>query len=243
MSGNDGEAAAPLSEDRTEAGASRKLPDHAQAAFRGRESVLLAMLDRVDDAARADCNALVVGEQGPGKVAVALMIHQRSARAAGPFVAVRCGAIPRGLFASELFGHERGAVDGAGAARDGDAVEADGGTLFLDGLDELSLDEQQQLLRMIDARTVRRVGGVHDRPVNVRILGGIDRRTGIGAPSSRLPLELYHRLATIALEVPPLRDRSRDLAELVDEMLDTLVVDGVRKHASDDGWRARTAHG
>lgn len=227
-----------LSEIRTEPAAPRELPEHARATFRGRDPVLLAMLDRADAAARADCDALLVGERGAGKHALALAIHQWSARAAGPFVAVSCGAIPRGLIAPELFGHEPGAFAGAHAARDGYVAEADGGTLFLDGLDELPLEEQQQLLRVLDARTVRRVGGTAERPVNVRILGAIASLAGIGAAAARLPLALYHRLATIVLELPPLRDRIEDLAELVDGMLDDLVVDGVRKRVTDDGWRA-----
>src|SRR5205814_10197902 len=120
--------------------------------------------------AQTDCNVLIVGETRTGKDLLARVIHEASKRAAGPFVPVNCGGIPRELVGSELFGHEKGAFTGAHAERDGYFAEAHGGSLFLDEIGELPLELQPHLLRVLEARRVRRIGGGTERAVDVRIV-------------------------------------------------------------------------
>ncbi len=134
---------------------------------------VFALLER---AARSDITLLLEGESGVGKEILAQTIHAQSPRSAGPFVAVDCGAIPPGLIESELFGHERGAFTGASEARPGVFEQANGGTLFLDEIGELSLDLQPKLLRVLEQREVRRVGGTAPRPADVRVLSATNRR-------------------------------------------------------------------
>jgi DNA-binding NtrC family response regulator len=175
-----------------------------------RRAVELAM-----KAAASGCNVLILGETGTGKELFARAIHELSPRAAGPFVALNCGAIPHELIGSELFGHEKGAFTGAVSARDGVFVQADGGTLFLDELAELPLDQQPHLLRVLETRVVRRVGGCVDRPVDVRLVAATNRIAGLGTEEAPLRVDLYHRLATVVIKLPPLRERARDVPILV----------------------------
>ena len=143
--------------------------------LRGHDPAFRATIDQALRAAQTDCNVLIVGETGTGKELLARVVHEASRRAAGPFVAVNCGAIPRELIGSELFGHEKGAFTGALADRDGYFVEAHGGTLFLDEIGELPLELQPHLLRALETRHVRRVGGTASAPVDVRIVAATNR--------------------------------------------------------------------
>jgi transcriptional regulator with GAF, ATPase, and Fis domain len=158
-------------------------------------------------------------------------------------VAVNCGAIPRELVASELFGHERGAFTGAAEGRDGFFIEADGGTLFLDELGELPLELQPNLLRVLETQRVRRVGGQADRQVDVRIVAATNRIEGLGTDGSRVRVDLYHRLATVVLSLPPLRDRMSDLGELVEGMLADLAAEFGTKRVTATGWEALASYG
>jgi DNA-binding NtrC family response regulator len=180
---------------------------------------------------------LVVGETGTGKDLLARAVHERSRRSNRPFVAVNCGAIPRELVASELFGHERGAFTGAATERDGYFAQADGGTLFLDELAELPLELQPHLLRALEARMIRRVGGAAERPVDVRVIAATHQVHGLGTDSSRLRLDLFHRVAEVVIAMPPLRDRISDVRLLVAHFLDEMG-NGKRRQISEEAWEA-----
>ena len=203
--------------------------------LRGHDPAFRATVEQALRAAQTDCNVLIVGETGTGKDVIARVIHEASRRAAGKLVAVNCGGIPRELIASELFGHERGAFTGAHGERDGYFVEAHGGTLFLDELGELPLEMQPHLLRALETRSIRRVGGQHERAVNVRIIAATNRLAGLGTDSSTLRVDLYHRVATVVLVLPPLRERMGDIRELVESML---AADGVMPTIANEAWEA-----
>ncbi|MBX3158450.1 MAG: sigma 54-interacting transcriptional regulator [Deltaproteobacteria bacterium] len=206
--------------------------------MRGHDPAFRAMVEQALRAASTDCNVLIVGETGTGKDLLARVVHEASRRASGKFVAVNCGGIPRELIGSELFGHEKGSFTGAHADRDGYFVEANCGTLFLDELGELPLELQPHLLRAIESRHVRRVGGASERQVDVRLIAATNRLDGLGTESSRLRLDLYHRVATVVLVVPPLRERMGDLVELVNSMLLELSVEYGTKQVNEEGWKA-----
>jgi len=172
---------------------------------------LFALLER---AARSDVTVLLEGESGVGKEVLARAVHACSARSAGPFVAVDCGAIPAGLVESELFGHERGAFTGATHARSGVFEQADGGTLFLDEIGELPLDLQPKLLRVLETREVRPVGGPGVRAVDVRIVAATNRRLAEAERAGEFRRDLFYRLAVAHVVVPPLRDRREDIVPL-----------------------------
>lgn len=183
--------------------------------LRGEDLGFRRAIDLAMKAAASACNVLILGETGTGKELFARAIHELSPRAAGPFVALNCGAIPHELIGSELFGHEKGAFTGALAKRDGVFVQSDGGTIFLDELGELPLDQQPHLLRVLETRVVRRVGGCVDQPVDVRLVAATNRITGLGTEDAPIRIDLYHRLATVVIKLPPLRDRPRDVPILV----------------------------
>jgi DNA-binding NtrC family response regulator len=210
----------------------------ALGALRGRDPVFRATVDQALKAAQTDCNVLIVGETGTGKDLLARVIHEASRRANDAFVPVNCGGIPRELIGSELFGHEKGAFTGAHAERDGYFVEAHGGTLFLDEIGELPLELQPHLLRVLESRRVRRIGGASERGVDVRIISATNRLENLGTEASKLRLDLYHRLATVVLVLPPLRERMGDLSDLVQGMLAELAAEHGPKLVSDAAWKA-----
>ena len=210
--------------------------------LRGTHPTFRATIAQAIRAAQSDCNVLVVGETGTGKDLIARVIHEGSRRAHGRFVAVNCGAIPRELVGSELFGHDKGAFTGALADRDGYFVEAHQGTLFLDEIGELPIELQPHLLRVLESRRVRRVGGSSERQVDVRIVAATNRLDGLGTESSRLRLDLYHRLATVVLSLPALRERMSDLPDLVMAMLEELAPEHGPKRVADDAWDALLAY-
>jgi formate hydrogenlyase transcriptional activator len=181
-------------------------------------------------AAVTDCSVLVLGETGTGKELIAQAIHEASPRAQGPLVALNCGAIPGQLIGSELFGHEKGAFTGAAGDRDGMFVHACGGTLFLDELGELPIEQQPHLLRVLETRHVRRLGANTEQPVDVRLIAATNRVEGLGSTSERLRLDLYHRVATVVIELPPLRARQDDIPLLVRAFMDELARDLGHRH-------------
>jgi DNA-binding NtrC family response regulator len=200
---------------------SRQQPS-ARELLIGDDPALCAALDQAWLAAATSCNVLVVGETGTGKELVARAIHEASPRALGPFVPVNCGAIPAELAESELFGHERGAFTGATSERDGYFVQADRGTLFLDEIGELPRGQQPHLLRALESRRVRRVGGHRERAVDIRLISATNR-LDLDADGSPLRTDLYHRIATVVIELPPLRERASDIPILVDTFLAELA--------------------
>jgi two-component system response regulator PilR (NtrC family) len=178
---------------------------------------LYEMIARV---AATKTNVLIVGESGTGKELVARAVHAESDRAEKPFIALNCAAIPENLLESELFGHVKGAFTGAVSNKAGLFELADAGTLFLDEVGELSPSLQVKLLRAIQEKTIRRVGGTSDRRVDVRILAATNRRLEDEVAAARFREDLYYRLNVIQLQLPPLRERMEDLPLLVHHFVD-----------------------
>jgi transcriptional regulator with GAF, ATPase, and Fis domain len=192
---------------------------HAAPAIVGEHRGLRPVLRRVDQVAPADVPVLLLGETGSGKEVVARAIHERSERAAKPFVRVNCGAIAPDLIDSELFGHERGAFSGAIAQRRGWFERADGGTLFLDEVGELSLAAQVRLLRVLQDGLLERVGGETTIAVDVRIVAATHRDLPSLVHERRFREDLWYRLAVFPILLPPLRDRREDLPDLVEHFV------------------------
>ena len=170
-----------------------------------------AILERI---APTNATLLIGGETGTGKDVAARSLHAASSRAAGPFVPVDCGAIPENLIETELFGHVRGAFSGAVSDRRGVFEEAHGGTLFLDEIGEMPLAVQSKLLRAIETRSVRRVGGNSERAVDVRIVAATNRPLAVCANQGTFREDLYYRLAVVEVTLPPLRARVDDIPKL-----------------------------
>jgi DNA-binding NtrC family response regulator len=178
---------------------------------------IFTVLERI---ARTPASILLVGETGTGKDVLARSIHAKSARADGPFEVVDCGAIAGSLIESELFGHERGAFTGAVSAREGAFERAAGGTLFLDEMGELPLELQPKLLRVLDAREFRRVGGSKTLAANVRIVAATTRDLAREIAQGTFREDLFFRLAVVTLDVPPLRARREEIPMLVEALLE-----------------------
>ena len=175
--------------------------------------------------ARSMAPVLVEGESGTGKELVARAIHAESARAAQPFVAVNCGAIPEQLLEAEFFGYRKGAFTGAAEDRAGFFQAAQGGTLFLDEIGDLPLAMQSKLLRTIQERAVRPVGAVIEMPTNVRVVSATHKDLAAEVQAGRFRQDLYYRLNVIRIEMPPLRDRLDDLAPICRALLQRIAAD------------------
>jgi two-component system, NtrC family, response regulator PilR len=181
-----------------------------------------AMVARV---ARSMAPVLVNGESGTGKELVARAIHEVSPRSGGPFVAVNCGAIPENLLEAEFFGWRKGAFTGASDEREGLFQAAQGGTLFLDEIGDLPLAMQSKLLRVIQERVVRPLGGVTEVPVNVRLVSATHRDLAAAVRAGQFRQDLFYRLNVIAITVPPLRERVADLPQICAAVLDRLAAE------------------
>ena len=182
----------------------------------GTSPALQTVLSRISKVAPTDSTVLITGETGTGKELVARAIHRRSSRTSRAFISVNCAAIPRDLIASELFGHEKGAFTGATQRRLGRFELADGGTIFLDEVGELSPDIQVALLRVLQEREFERVGGVQPIHVDVRVIAATNRDLNVAVANGIFRQDLFYRLNVFPIEVPPLRERKEDLRMLVE---------------------------
>jgi two-component system NtrC family response regulator len=180
----------------------------------GQSKVLLATLDNASRAAQSDSTVLIRGETGTGKELLAKAIHFNSPRREKPFLVINCGAIPKELLESELFGHTKGSFTGAIANKKGKIEMADQGTLFLDEIGEMPLDLQIKLLRLIQEREIEKIGATTPTKVNVRILAATHRNLQAMVEDGTFREDLYYRLAVIPLTLPPLRERPEDIPEL-----------------------------
>ena len=192
----------------------------------GRSTEMQKVFAILERAAESDATVLIEGETGTGKEVAAESIHRESQRAQGPFIVIDCGAIPANLLESELFGHEKGAFTGAVAAREGAFAAASGGTIFLDEIGELPLDLQPKLLRVLEKRSIKRVGANRHEPVDVRVIAATNRNLGSEVNQGRFRSDLYYRLAVVTVTLPALRDRIEDLPLLVDHILGSLDAQG-----------------
>ncbi len=191
----------------------------------GGSGAMRALIERVERLAGVDTTVLVQGETGTGKERVAEALHLAGPRAQGPLIVVDCGAIAGSLIESELFGYERGAFTGAAQRNAGAFEHAHGGTVFLDEVGELPLDLQPKLLRAIESREVRRLGGERPIPFDARIIAASNRDLAVEVTKGRFREDLYYRLAVVKIQVPPLRERLDDVPLLAVHILREMGVD------------------
>lgn len=187
--------------------------------FIGESLSMQAIYRIIDSAATSNATIFITGESGTGKEVCANAVHNRSQRNTKPFIALNCGAIPKDLMESEIFGHIKGAFTGAQSNRDGAATQADGGTLFLDEICEMDLDLQTKLLRFIQTKTFQRVGGLKPETVDVRFICATNRDPWQEVQAGRFREDLYYRLHVIPIHLPPLRERDTDVKLLIDSLL------------------------
>ncbi len=185
----------------------------------GQSQAMRRVMALVEQAAPSSASVIIQGDSGTGKEIVARTIHDSSPRRGGPYVAINCAALPEGLLESELFGHERGAFTGADQRRAGCFELANGGTLLLDEISEMKPELQAKLLRVIEDRKLRRVGGTSEVALNVRVLAATNRDLGAAIREGRLREDLYYRLNVFTIALPRLEERLDDLPVLVDHFV------------------------
>ena len=198
----------------------------------GQSGVMAKLKEQIEIAAPTDGWVLITGENGTGKELVARWLHVRSKRANGPFVAVNCAAIPEELIESELFGHEKGAFTGAIQKKRGRFEMANGGTIFLDEIGDMSLMTQAKILRILQEHRFERVGGTETLEVNVRVVAATNKDLQVEMSNGRFREDLFYRLNVIPFHVPALRDRREDIPMLVERFL--------ARYAAESGRPART---
>jgi transcriptional regulator with GAF, ATPase, and Fis domain/truncated hemoglobin YjbI len=195
------------------------MTDNSSSAIIGQSRSLRQCVERADAVALTDATVLILGESGVGKELIARRIHERSRRARQPLVIVNCAAVPRDLFESEFFGHVKGAFSGATRDRKGRLETAHQGTLLLDEVGEIPPELQGKLLRALQQMSFERVGDDQTRQVDVRVIAATNRCLADDAASGRFRPDLYYRLSTFPIEVPPLRERADDIGMLSDHIL------------------------
>jgi two-component system NtrC family response regulator len=186
----------------------------------GKSKAMTTVFQRIRTVAATDATVLIDGESGTGKERVARALHKSSSRSSGPFVAISCGALPESLLESELFGHERGAFTDAHKLKRGRFELADGGSLFLDDIDDMPKSVQVKLLRVLQERVFERVGGEQTRPTDIRVIAAtkISLRDMVRAGDFRE--DLFYRINVVPIVLPPLRDRSGDVALLAQHLIE-----------------------
>jgi DNA-binding NtrC family response regulator len=189
----------------------------------GDSAPIRKILSHLGQIARSDAPVLITGASGTGKELVARAIHAQSKHCDGPFVAVNCGAIPENLIQSELFGHEKGSFTGAHKRHAGHFEQADGGTIFLDEIGELPLELQVNLLRVLEEKAIRRVGGKNAEPVDVRIIAATNVSLQQQTEQRLFREDLYYRLNVLNIEMPPLSERMGDINQLAEYFFERFV--------------------
>ena len=195
--------------------ATKNLDSGSAPCIVGGSSSLQSLLDQATQVARTDATVLIEGESGTGKDLVAQTIHARSLRSSKPFVAMNCGAIPEELLESELFGHTKGSFTHATSAREGRFARADGGTIFLDEVGDMSLRFQVKLLRVLETGDFQPVGSSATQNANVRIIAATNQDLADSVRRQTFRSDLYYRLNVVPLRVPPLRERREDIPDLI----------------------------
>src|SRR5688572_15098047 len=185
----------------------------------GQSDEMRSVYQIIEAVAPSSASVLILGESGTGKELVARAIHAKSDRAKGPFFALNCAALPKDILENELFGHEKGAFTGSTNEKPGAFEMADGGTIFLDEVAEMPTDIQVKLLRAIETRSIRRLGGKKEIEVDIRILAATNRDLQKALSENELREDLYYRLAVVELFLPPLRERIGDIKLLANEFL------------------------
>ena len=212
-------------------------------AMIGRSAAMQKVYDHIGRVAPTEANVFIRGESGTGKEVAARTIHELSRRAKGPFVALNCGAIAANLIESALFGHERGSFTGATGTHLGVFEQAAGGTLFLDEVTEMPADQQVRLLRILETRTFYRLGGKQLLNADFRLISATNREAEQAVRENRLRLDLYHRLNTFPVTLPPLRARGDDIVLLAQRFLDELnAAEATSKHFAPRAHAALTQH-
>lgn len=186
-----------------------------RTAIVGNSRAMQAIYKQIGRVAATPVTVLIRGATGTGKELIARAIYQHSDRAAAPFIAINCAAIPETLLESELFGHERGAFTGADTRRIGRFEQANHGTLFLDEIGDMNLNLQVKLLRVLQERSIQRVGGREPVPVDVRIIAATHRNLELAIQEQQFRQDLFYRLRVVTITIPPLEERSEDIPEMV----------------------------
>jgi len=197
--------------------------------FVGADLAMQALYRMIDQAARSKATVFITGESGTGKEVCAEAVHRRGDRARGPFVALNCGAIPKDLIESEIFGHIKGAFTGATADREGAASRADGGTLFLDEICEMDLGLQTKLLRFLQTGVVQKVGSDKASKTDIRIVCATNRDPLAEVEAGRFREDLYYRLHVVPLHLPPLRERGEDVLLIARRFLEIFGAEEKRR--------------
>ncbi len=209
----------------------------ADSEILGSAPSMQRVMETVARVADADASVLIMGESGTGKELVANALHDKSRRRDGPWIKINCAALPKDLIESELFGHTRGSFTGATTEKAGLLEEAHKGSLLLDEITEMPVDLQAKLLRVLEDRVVRRLGGTKSVPVDFRLVSSTNRHPDVAVKEGRLRQDLYFRINTVTLQIPPLRERREDLPVLVKAFLERYrarharPVDGIEPEA------------
>ncbi|HEY8167027.1 MAG TPA: sigma-54 dependent transcriptional regulator [Gemmatimonadaceae bacterium] len=199
------------------------------AELSGQSEDMRAVYQIIDAVAPSSASVMILGESGTGKELVARALHAKSDRAKGPFFALNCAALPKDILENELFGHEKGAFTGSVNEKAGAFEMADGGTIFLDEVAEMPSDVQVKLLRAIETRTIRRLGGKKEISVDIRVLAATNKELQKALAEGDLRDDLYYRVAVVEIFLPPLRDRAGDIKLLANEFLANFAQSNGRK--------------